>query len=35
MIPTVLYSVAVSKLRRPFLSDRYFFIVVRLLKRRE
>ena len=35
MIPTVPYSVAVSKLRRPFLSDRYFFIVVRLLKRRE
>jgi putative transposase len=25
----------VSKLRRPFLSDRYFFIVVRLLRRRE
>ncbi len=24
-----------SKLRRPFLSDRYFFISVRLLKRRE
>jgi putative transposase len=24
----------VSKLRRPFLSDRYFFITVRLLKRR-
>jgi hypothetical protein len=24
-----------SKLRRPFLSDRYFFIVVRLLRRRE
>jgi hypothetical protein len=23
------------KLRRPFLSDRYFLIVVRLLKRRE
>jgi putative transposase len=35
MIPTVPCSVAVSKLRRPFLSDRYFFIVVRLLKRRE
>jgi putative transposase len=31
----VLYSIAVSKLRRPFLSDRYFFIVVRLLRRRE
>jgi hypothetical protein len=29
------YSIAVSKLRRPFLSDRYFFIAVRLLKRRE
>ena len=29
------YFVAVSKLRRPFLFDRYFFIVVRLLKRRE
>ncbi len=29
------YSVAVSKLRRPFLYDRYFFIVVRLLGRRE
>ncbi len=29
------YSIAVSKLRRPFLSDRYFFIVVRLLRRRE
>jgi hypothetical protein len=27
--------IAVSKLRRPFLSDRYFFIVVRLLRRRE
>jgi len=29
-IATVPYSIAVSKLRRPFLSD--FFIVVRLLK---
>jgi len=29
------YSNAVSKLRRPFLSDRYFFIVVRRLRRRE
>jgi len=29
------YSIAVSKLRRPFLSDRYFFIVLRLLRRRE
>jgi hypothetical protein len=33
MIATVPYSIAVSKLRRPFLSD--FFISVRLLKRRE
>jgi hypothetical protein len=32
-IATVSYSIAVSKLRRPFLSD--FFIAVRLLKRRE
>lgn len=31
---TVGYSTAVSKLRRPFLSDRYFFITVRLLQRR-
>ena len=30
---TVGYSTAVSKLRRPFLSDRYFFITVRLLQR--
>jgi len=29
------YSTAVSKLRRPFLSDGYFFISVRLLGRRE
>ena len=35
MIATVPHSIAVSKLRRPFLSDRYFFIVVRLLSRRE
>ena len=28
------YSTAVSKLRRPFLSDRYFFSTVRLLQRR-
>ena len=35
IIATVPYSSAVSKLRRPFLSDRYFFIVVRLLRRRE
>jgi hypothetical protein len=32
---TVPYSIAVSKLRRPFLSDRYFFIVARLLRRRQ
>jgi len=35
IIATVPYSIAVSKLRRPFLSDRYFFIVVRPLRRRE
>jgi hypothetical protein len=35
MIATVPYSIAVSKLRRPFLSNQYFFIVVRLLRRRE
>jgi hypothetical protein len=35
IIPAALYSMAVSKLRRPFLSDRYFFIAVRLLRRRE
>jgi hypothetical protein len=29
------YPIAVSKLQRPFLSDRYFFIAVRLLRRRE
>jgi REP-associated tyrosine transposase len=33
-IPTVSYSTAVSKLRRPFLSNRYFFVTVRLLARR-
>jgi hypothetical protein len=33
MIATVPYSIAVSKLRRPFLSA--FFIVVRLLRRYE
>jgi hypothetical protein len=33
VIATVPYSIAVSKLRRPFLSA--FFIVVRLLRRRE
>ena len=32
--PTVLYSSGVSRLRRPFLSDRFFFVTVRLLKRR-
>jgi hypothetical protein len=30
---TVPYSIAVSKLRRPFLSDRYFFIAVRRPRR--
>ena len=30
----VAYSSAVSRLRRPFLSDRYFFITVRLLRTR-
>ncbi len=30
----VLYSSAMSRLRRPFLSDRYFFVTVRLLKQR-
>jgi hypothetical protein len=35
MIATVPYAIAESKLRRPFLFDRYFFIVVRLLRRRE
>ena len=35
MIPqTLLYSGGVSRLRRPFLSDRFFFITVRLLERR-
>ena len=28
------YSITVSRLRRPFLSDRYFLITVRLLRRR-
>ena len=32
IVATVPYSIAVSKLGRPFLSDRYFFIVVRLLR---
>jgi hypothetical protein len=35
IIATVPYSIAVSKLHRPFLSHRYFFIVERLLWRRE
>jgi len=30
----VLYFSGVSRLRRPFLSDRFFFVTVRLLKRR-
>jgi REP-associated tyrosine transposase len=30
----VSYCIAVSRLRRPFLSDRYFFVTVRLLRRR-
>jgi len=34
-IAAVPYSMAVSKLRRPFLFDRYFFISVRLLEGRE
>ena len=34
MASELLYSSAVSRLRRPFLSDRYFFITVRLLKER-
>jgi hypothetical protein len=34
MIATVPYSIAASKRRRPFLSHRYFFIVVPLLRRR-
>jgi hypothetical protein len=35
IIVAALYSIAVSKLRRPFLSDRYLFVAVRLLTRRE
>jgi hypothetical protein len=35
IIATVPYSVAVSKLPRPFLFDPYFFIAVRLPRRRE
>ena len=34
IILAVSYSSAVSKLRRRFLSNRYFFVTVRLLKRR-
>ena len=32
IIFAVSYGIAVSKLRRPFLSDRYFLITVRLLR---
>ena len=35
IIATAPYFIAVSKLRRPFLSGRYFFIAVRRLRRRE
>jgi len=35
IVSAVSYSVALSKLRRPFLSNRYFFITLRLLKRRQ
>ncbi len=31
---TLSYCIAVSKLRRPFLTDRYFFVSVRLLEQR-
>ena len=34
IIVPLAYSSAMSKLRRPFLSDRYFFVTVRLLPRR-
>jgi putative transposase len=34
IVVAVRYCTPVSKLRRPFLSDRYFFITARLLKRR-
>jgi len=33
-LPRVMYSSGVSRLRRPYLSDRFFFITVRLLERR-
>jgi hypothetical protein len=32
IIATAPFSIAVSKLQRPFLSDRYFFIAVRVLR---
>jgi len=35
IVVTMPYCIAVSKLRRPFRSERYFFITVRLLRRRE
>ena len=34
MADSVGYSIAVSRLRRPFLSDRYFFVTIRLRKDR-
>ncbi|HVS81715.1 MAG TPA: hypothetical protein VHE60_08260 [Pyrinomonadaceae bacterium] len=34
MMLMVVYSSSVSRLRRPFLSDRFFFDTVRLLRRR-
>jgi hypothetical protein len=34
IVLTVAFCIAVSRLRRPFLSDRYFFVTVRLLRRR-
>ncbi len=34
MWPWVIYSGGVSRLRRPYLTDRFFFITVRLLERR-
>ena len=35
IVLTASYCIAVSRLRRPFLSDRCFFITVRLLRRRD
>ena len=35
IIATAPHSIPVSKLRRPFLSDRYFFVAVRLLRGRK